>query len=411
MTLTNEISSTGDQSLSPLSQQSSQNGRSSPARKFFAPRQQRTSLFAMLILFLACLTSVRYQNYFVGYLMDGKVSNEDLSTISEPQPCPETKGAVIPQQSRPTRQTERYSYVTGMFGGTDYLCGAAMLAWKLRNRRSDIDLSVFVAGHLDQDVEKHHHAIAYLEQLGFQVYNVPTLINSFFTHKNNEKITFSKINMYAMTNYTKIVFVDADLFFLDANKSPDKLFEIYEGYPKPVGRKIAEKDINSGFMVTRPNMTMYWDMVTKFNTLQSPKNGDQGFLNLYYHTFHEGFEYFPEDGFPQQVTNLYQHTTSPALRDDISEDAEVYHPFGPKPWQCPRTGYCAHDQARAIKYIWPQMSDLFWEHYDQMTKAWPWMLKDDNRQYCEMEKPSAKLSYFITKEEMDKERKALQKNE
>ena len=54
----------------------------------------------------------------------------------------------------------------------------------------------------------------------------------------------------------------------------------------PGGRymqRIPKDEINSGLVVARPNLTLYWDMLSKLNDLESSTGGDQGFQIRYFH--------------------------------------------------------------------------------------------------------------------------------
>jgi hypothetical protein len=92
--------------------------------------------------------------------------------------------------------------------------------------------------------------------------------------------------------------MDVDYFF--PNGAPDSLVSKYSGFPKPAGFKNCqcEKEddpINSGFFIFRPNQTMLSDMIANFDKIQSYNDGDQGFIDQYFRTRRQGFEYIPAD--------------------------------------------------------------------------------------------------------------------
>eukprot|EP00522_Entomoneis_paludosa_P006175 CAMPEP_0172445668 /NCGR_PEP_ID=MMETSP1065-20121228/5466_1 /TAXON_ID=265537 /ORGANISM="Amphiprora paludosa, Strain CCMP125" /LENGTH=424 /DNA_ID=CAMNT_0013196595 /DNA_START=182 /DNA_END=1456 /DNA_ORIENTATION=- len=323
--------------------------------------------------------------------------------------------------------TEKFAYATEVHGGTNYLCGAAMLAWTLRNRDPNIDLLAIVSGHLGDSREEHLNAIEYLKKSGYTIRYAPNLMNPFtyYDHhssgdakqggepvtanhvekmKERKRSNFSKLNVFALFDYTKVVFIDADMFL--ARGAPDRLFNLYDGYPKPAGRQIYGNGINSGFMVLRPNMTTYVDMLSKFSELESPKGGDQGFLKEYFNTFHEGFEFLHPHHDIRQITNRWGTYTKPQDRPDPPHQThiDVYHAFGNKAWDCPRDVYCEENPTQAKKYIWPQMIDLWWTYFDDMAEAQPWVKDDEKYQgYCLQDVDAAykKWGYVVSKDEME----------
>mmetsp|Transcript_11388 Transcript_11388/g.27485 ORF Transcript_11388/g.27485 Transcript_11388/m.27485 type:complete len:422 (-) Transcript_11388:405-1670(-) len=320
---------------------------------------------------------------------------------------------------------EKYAYVTELHHGTGYLCGAAMLAWNLRTRGEDIDLVALVSGHLGETYEEHQNAISYLKELGFKVHSSPLLKNPFHSYMTKDtavstdiaetkRENYSKINMFALHEYSKIIYLDADIFL--PNGAPDQLFDKYEGAPKPAGRRIHGHGINSGMMVVRPDVTMYLDMLSKISEVTSYNGGDQGFLINYFNTFGEGFEYFQDDHVRQEHNQLPPNSgLGPEDRPDAprTHDYEVYHAFGKKIWQCPRDHYCEKNPTAARKYLWPQMEDLWWKNFDDMVVEKPFVVGNPKfRDYCIQPDPqgisekhqSDKWGYILPKKEMIKMR-------
>lgn len=206
-----------------------------------------------------------------------------------------------------------------------------------------------------------------------------------------------------MVEYSKIVYLDSDLFL--PNGHLDLLFAMYEGSPKPVARKLRTT-YNAGFMVLRPNMSLYFDMLTKFNTIQSNDGGDQDFQVAYFQKHQQGIESFTDRSFPIQVSNLdrLDHSQTPAKRPNPPKRVHIYHPFGVKPWMCPKMQpYCQESAERANRYLWPQFVDLWWQHFDEMVKAWPWIAETGGgKEFCLQ--PKLRFNYTITKEALKKER-------
>jgi hypothetical protein len=100
-----------------------------------------------------------------------------------------------------------------------------------------------------------------------------------------------------LDDYKKLILVDVDYFF--PNGAPDSLVAEYSGFPKPAGFKNCrcEKEndpINSGFLIFRPNQTLLSNMIAKFDKIESYDEGDQGFIDQFFRTYRQGFEYIPD---------------------------------------------------------------------------------------------------------------------
>merc|ERR1711971_313082 len=90
-------------------------------------------------------------------------------------------------------------------------------------------------------------------------------------------ITFTKINCWKLTQFTKAVFLDADTLVL---KNCDELFEREEFSASP---DAGWPDcFNSGVFVFRPNLNTYADLVALATTTGSFDGGDQGLLNTHF---------------------------------------------------------------------------------------------------------------------------------
>jgi len=347
------------------------------------------------------------------------------------------------QPPPPQNATERYAYVTSLFLGTKYICGAVMLAWTLRHRHPDIDLVALVAGHLSPHDEPHLHALETLRRVGYKIVEAPLLLNHYEqraagSHGALERrsFLFSKLNLYALTEYTKILFVDADVFLINSQLSQqeqqhdsggdqpqpplsDQLFKRHDAV-KPAGHFFLPGEINVGFMLARPSMKTYWDMLTKFNTIHAVKTGDQDFQNQYWnHPPHEGFEEMSSldhqfrdfnnlrwPFYKEDETTAYNRVDAP-----LDKGFRIYHPFGLKPWNCPRNVYCETNEERGMKYIWPQVTDLWWNEFDDMASAWPWLTQEpEAASYCLTTKIPAKW-FRMTPEQLEEGRNKARQEE
>ncbi|KAB2058845.1 hypothetical protein ES319_A11G262000v1 [Gossypium barbadense] len=98
-----------------------------------------------------------------------------------------------------------------------------------------------------------------------------------------------------MTNYKKVVYLDADTIVV---KSIEDLFKCEKFC---ANLKHSER-LNSGVMVVEPSEAVFNDMMSKVNTLPSYTGGDQGFLNSYYSDFPNAHVFDPN--IPQEVLKV-----------------------------------------------------------------------------------------------------------
>lgn len=188
----------------------------------------------------------------------------------------------------------------------------------------------------------------------------------------NKPCRHSKLLVWNMLQYDKIVYLDSDLLVLS---SIDDLFERPQLSAVP---DIMPPDkFNSGLMVLQPNRATFNDMVGKVNirlkqiafygshlptpvpcqvaTTVSLNMGDQGFLNSYLHDWYKASStHHLEFGYNALVRN----SVSPLWNDSIEPSLKVLHFSGTtKPWnmmddkQFPTT--------RRFAYLW-------WQAYDDV---------------------------------------------
>jgi hypothetical protein len=111
-----------------------------------------------------------------------------------------------------------------------------------------------------------------------------------------------------LDDYKKLILVDADNFF--PNGAPDSLVSEYSGFPKPAGFRNCRCDkeddpINSGFLIFRPTQRLLSNMISAFNKIESYDDGDQGFIDQFFRTRRQGFEYIIDKD--EKFTGNYNH--------------------------------------------------------------------------------------------------------
>ena len=89
--------------------------------------------------------------------------------------------------------------------------------------------------------------------------------------------TFSKLRAWELTEFDKVIFLDADTIAL---RTLDRFFE-RPSFAAAPDFFFADR-FNSGMMVLDPSIEVFRAMMEKLGTAESYDGGDQGFLNDYY---------------------------------------------------------------------------------------------------------------------------------
>ncbi|KAG7102085.1 Glycogenin-1 like protein [Verticillium longisporum] len=102
--------------------------------------------------------------------------------------------------------------------------------------------------------------------------------NLYLMNRADLHSAFTKINLWKQTQFSKIVYIDADVV---AYRAPDELFSI--PHPFSAAPDIGWPDLfNSGVMVLTPNMGDYYALVAMAERGISFDGADQGLLNMHF---------------------------------------------------------------------------------------------------------------------------------
>jgi glycogenin glucosyltransferase len=163
---------------------------------------------------------------------------------------------------------------------------------------------------------------------------------------------FTKINLWKQVQFSKIVYIDADVV---AYRAPDELFDIPHAFA--AAPDIGWPDLfNSGVMVLTPNMADYYAMMAMADKGISFDGADQGLLNMYFtNDYHRlSFTYNVTPSAHYQYVPAYRH-----LRSSIN----MVHFIGAnKPWF---TGRNASQGSSPFD----EMVGRWWTVYDRHYKV------------------------------------------
>ncbi|XP_052179785.1 inositol phosphorylceramide glucuronosyltransferase 1 isoform X2 [Diospyros lotus] len=185
------------------------------------------------------------------------------------------------------RQSSNEAYVTLLYGD-EFLLGVRVLGKSIRDTGSTKDMVVLVSDGVSEFSKK------LLQADGWNVEPISLLANPNQVRPQRFWGVYTKLKIFNMTNYKKVVYLDADTIVV---KSIEDLFKCGKFC---ANLKHSER-LNSGVMVLEPSQTVFNDMMTKVKTLHSYTGGDQGFLNSYYAGFANAHVFEPD--LPKEVLN------------------------------------------------------------------------------------------------------------
>ncbi|KAL6146849.1 hypothetical protein ACLB2K_057526 [Fragaria x ananassa] len=179
--------------------------------------------------------------------------------------------AIRSSDAASARQRTPEAYVTLLYGD-EFLLGVRVLGKSIRDTGSTKDMVVLVSDGVSG------YAMSLLKADGWIVEKISLLANPNQVRPMRFWGVYTKLKIFNMTNYKKVVYLDADTIVV---KSVEDLFECSKFC---ANLKHSER-LNSGVIVVEPSERVFQDMMGKVTTLESYTGGDQGFLNSYYSDF------------------------------------------------------------------------------------------------------------------------------
>ncbi|EES11117.1 hypothetical protein BDA96_06G164200 [Sorghum bicolor] len=221
------------------------------------------------------------------------------------------------------------AYVTLLYGD-EFVLGVRVLGKSLRDTGTRRDMVVLVSDGVSEYSRK------LLQADGWIVNRITLLANPNQVRPKRFWGVYTKLKIFNMTNYKKVVYLDADTIVV---KSIEDLFKC----GKFCGNLKHSERMNSGVMVVEPSETLFNDMINKVGQLPSYTGGDQGFLNSYYSDFANSRVYEPDSPLTpepetQRLSTLYNadvglYMLANKWMVDEKELRIIHYTLGPlKPW-------------------------------------------------------------------------------
>ncbi|XP_062226169.1 inositol phosphorylceramide glucuronosyltransferase 1-like isoform X1 [Phragmites australis] len=221
------------------------------------------------------------------------------------------------------------AYVTLLYGD-EFVLGVRVLGKSIRDTGTHRDMVVLVSDGVSEYSRKLFQAD------GWIVKRITLLANPNQVRPKRFWGVYTKLKIFNMTSYKKVVYLDADTVVV---KSIEDLFKC----GKFCGNLKHSERMNSGVMVVEPSESLFNDMISQVGRLPSYTGGDQGFLNSYYSDFANSHVYEPDSPLTpepetQRLSTLYNadvglYMLANKWMVDEKELRVIHYTLGPlKPW-------------------------------------------------------------------------------
>lgn len=265
-----------------------------------------------------------------------------LNCVSPSEPtAPEHTDALSPRDQASQRSSE--AYVTLLYG-QEYALGVRVLGQSLRNTNTDRDYIVLCT----EDVSESTKAV--LRSDGWIVKSVQSLANPYEGFPSFLVKVFTKLLIWTLTEYKKVVYIDCDAIVL---RNIDHLFRCGNFC---VAYRHSDL-FNTGVLVLDPSQEVFKDMTSKFGVLDSYTGGDQGFLNVYfnevkYHTLFDRNRSKPDGGYMR-------------LPAGYNADIGIYYTVSK--WRIPQ------EELMILHYTLGPLKPWRWWSYPLFDLNWEWL--------------------------------------
>ncbi|GFP95350.1 UDP-glucuronate:xylan alpha-glucuronosyltransferase 1 [Phtheirospermum japonicum] len=247
------------------------------------------------------------------------------------------------------------AYATILHSAHDYVCGAIAAAQSIRMSGSTRDLVILV----DETIGEYHRSG--LELAGWKVRTIKRIRNPKAEKDAYNEWNYSKFRLWQLTDYDKIIFIDADLLIL---RNIDFLF----GMPEISATGNNGTLFNSGVMVVEPSNCTFQLLMDHINEIESYNGGDQGYLNEVFTWWHripkhmnflKNFWIGDDELVKQKKIHLFE-AEPPTLY--------VLHYLGNKPWMCFRDYDCNWNVDILQEFASDVAHSKWWKVHDAMPE-------------------------------------------
>ncbi|KAH7846111.1 hypothetical protein Vadar_010102 [Vaccinium darrowii] len=249
-------------------------------------------------------------------------------------------------QNATPSQKPREAYVTILHSTESYVCGAIALAQSIIQANSTRDLVLLADSSISAQ------SLRGLRSAGWKVKSIKRIRSPHATRHAYNEWNYSKLRLWELTEYDKIIFIDSDLIVV---KNMDDFFI----YPQLSASGNDQVLFNSGVMLIEPSKCTFSTLTQKRHEIASYNGGDQGFLNEMFTWWHR---------WPSRVNYLKIFEGEDNVDRDIPNDLYAIHYLGLKPWMCYRDYDCNWDMLDQRVYASDAAHQRWWKVYRDMPR-------------------------------------------
>ncbi|KAL8141338.1 hypothetical protein V2J09_007359, partial [Rumex salicifolius] len=262
---------------------------------------------------------------------------------------------LIPKGYKSSETAHREAYATILHSAHVYVCGAIAAAQSIRMSGSTRDLVILI----DETISEYHREG--LAAAGWKIHVIKRIRNPKAEPEAYNEWNYSKFRLWQLTNYDKIIFIDADMLIL---RNIDFLFRMPE--ISATGNNATL--FNSGVMVIEPSNCTFQLLMDHINEIESYNGGDQGYLNEIFTWWHR---------IPKRMNFLkhYWEGDEPEKKEMKTrlfgaDPPELYvlHYLGLKPWLCFRDYDCNWNVDILHEFASDVAHRTWWKVHDAMPE-------------------------------------------
>ena len=229
--------------------------------------------------------------------------------------------------------TNKYGYVTLLYGNNNYFLGTLIFIISLMKTKPKYDtilLYTFDVPKYMIDILKKYYKI--VRQI--------TYVNIKKTSRKRFKEIFTKLKIFTITDYDKILFLDNDMY---VNKNLDHIFDKYDA---PAGmalsedlkysdlEKVKDKNVifNAGCWLIKPSNSVYKNLLyglKKFNTNQEL---EQEYVSYYFNGKWTNMSYLYNYQFNLASLNSNMRRTQVYKNTKMEDCYIIHYSTSLKPW-------------------------------------------------------------------------------
>lgn len=249
------------------------------------------------------------------------------------------------------QEVPKLAYVTVLHSSEAYVCGAIALAQSIlltgKKIFEPIDLVLLADDSIGPKATKG------LIAAGWKIKRIQRILSPFAKKGAYNQWNYSKLRIWQLTMYEKVIFIDSDLLVL-------KNIQYFFTYPQLSAAPNEDVIFNSGIMVIEPSQCMFEEMMEKTTIVKPYNGGDQGFLNEIFTWWHR---------LPSKLNYMksFKFHSSDEKRE-VPDDVYAVHYLGLKPWMCYRDYDCNWDMEDHHVFASDAAHKIWWKVYDTMPK-------------------------------------------